>query len=418
MNMQILFRIFLLCTLPILFCSSVIHRHDVYFENDSAEMNVNVQKIVSTIYAKMPGNAFQYIIPLGKNENRYDRELNELRYTRANNIAAHIKNTGHAKTEIRIDTLYNNYYNIAEYAVGIKKPADDLQHYYSDLSKLSHFRKQLFTISNHKNVTISGKKGTEITFYANTLQCENGKDIRGNITLTLTEYYETADMIKARLTTTSGPTLLETGGMLYITASCESCKGSKVVLKPGAYYSASMPVAEKKPGMGLFIGKKEEDTGIIDWQIPDYSFEEIEVLREEWNEDFYEDEWGVETKEVHKLFETLQIADFGWINLDRFIDISTPTRLALSLQTDWKKKDVFLVFKNIRSILSLPVDANGMYVADNLPYGEEATILAFTIVNEKTYFNTIDIVTGTTYQYNMELKEQSRPKLEILLAKM
>jgi len=71
-----------------------------------------------------------------------------------------------------------------------------------------------------------------------------------------------SDIILANLTTTSGDKILETGGMLYITASAdhENC-----IIMQGRHLEIGFPYSDKKDYMTLFYG--EQANNIIDWKL-------------------------------------------------------------------------------------------------------------------------------------------------------
>lgn len=93
----------------------------------------------------------------------------------------------------------------------------------SDVYK--HFEKkpQVFSIRTDRDTTIICKEGTTIKIDANSLISEKtGNPISGTFQLKVKEYYKISDMILANLTTTSGGKIIETGGMLHISATNNS----------------------------------------------------------------------------------------------------------------------------------------------------------------------------------------------------
>jgi len=133
----------------------------------------------------------------------------------------------------------------------------------SDVYK--HFEKkpQLFSIRTDRDTTIICKEGTMIQINANSFISENtGNQISGTVQLKVKEYYNISDMIFANLTTTSGGKILETGGMLNISATNNS---ENCILKPGSDIKIGFPYSGKKEDMALFYGDVTND--LIDWKL-------------------------------------------------------------------------------------------------------------------------------------------------------
>jgi len=134
----------------------------------------------------------------------------------------------------------------------------------SELYKINEKIPQLFDIPIDKDTTILCKEGTSIRIEANSFIYENtSKKISGNVKVSVIEYYNLSDMILANLSTMSGNRILETGGMINITASVDD---NNCVLKAGKEIEIGFPMKEKKSDMQLFSGKwlnKDQ----IDWQL-------------------------------------------------------------------------------------------------------------------------------------------------------
>ncbi|MBF9219566.1 hypothetical protein [Hymenobacter ruricola] len=123
---------------------------------------------------------------------------------------------------------------------------------------------QPFTIQPGRDTVLTGAQGTQLLIPANIWDLP-AADSNAVVELRLQEFYRPADMILAGLSTTAGPQLLETGGMLYLTATAN---GRPVGLRPGAFVHLRMPAQEPKPGMRLFAGVKKGPNQAVDWQVP------------------------------------------------------------------------------------------------------------------------------------------------------
>ena len=106
------------------------------------------------------------------------------------------------------------------------KPVPDNQ----STASLAKFFKQLekqsqqFIINNKKDTLIEGEDGTTLLIPANTF------DSKGEVVITLKEFYSYEDIITNKLTTTSNGEQLITGGMIHLIATID---GKEVDIQPG-----------------------------------------------------------------------------------------------------------------------------------------------------------------------------------------
>lgn len=112
---------------------------------------------------------------------------------------------------------------------------------------------QKFIINSHRDTTLICKEGTKLLIYANSLEATDiDKTEPSQLTITVQEFYKLCDILLANLSTQSSHQLLETGGMLNITASNENVDYQ---LKEGERMEISFPTKTLKEGMQLFNGK-------------------------------------------------------------------------------------------------------------------------------------------------------------------
>ena len=91
-----------------------------------------------------------------------------------------------------------------------------------------------------------------------------GRAITTPVRVTMLEAMAPLDIMKAGLSTMSGDTLLETGGMFYIDAQAG---GQRVGIDPTKPLTVMVPSENADPGMKLYMGVKLAD-GRIDWRDP------------------------------------------------------------------------------------------------------------------------------------------------------
>ncbi len=123
---------------------------------------------------------------------------------------------------------------------------------------------QRFEMQGNEGKMITGEKGTILFIRPNSFVTPKGVLETGEISLTLREIYTTADRIIHQATTTSGNTIIETGGMFELRAT--NTAGEALEIAPEQEIIAVMASEESLlPGMQTFEGEVQAD-GSIDWQ--------------------------------------------------------------------------------------------------------------------------------------------------------
>jgi hypothetical protein len=123
-------------------------------------------------------------------------------------------------------------------------------------------------ISNDTEARVECKKGTKLFFPAGSFVYSSGKPVKGKVRLVIEECYEMNEMLRAKLSTTSGDRRLETAGMIKVTAYAGA---TEVKLKDDGRYNIYFPVdGQRKDDFELFYGYRDEN-GIIDWKLEENS---------------------------------------------------------------------------------------------------------------------------------------------------
>lgn len=132
---------------------------------------------------------------------------------------------------------------------------------------LSNQRKkyiQHFEMQGNEGKMITGEKGTILFIKPNSFVTSKGVLETGRVNLTLIEVYTVADRIIYQATTTSGNTIIETGGMFELRAT--NTAGEALEIAPEQEIIAVMASEESLlPGMQTFEGEVQAD-GSMDWQ--------------------------------------------------------------------------------------------------------------------------------------------------------
>ena len=132
-----------------------------------------------------------------------------------------------------------------------------LKDFYARLEK----EKQVFTVNTDQPIVLVAKEGTRLHIPANCFSNKNGI-IKGQVQITLQEFYKYPDMIAARLATTSDNRQLLTGGMLHLEANAN---GEALEMTSEKIIHVRMPAPQYDERMMLFTGIWQEDHSQINW---------------------------------------------------------------------------------------------------------------------------------------------------------
>lgn len=137
-------------------------------------------------------------------------------------------------------------------------PAEDVYSYCASTLAAA----QVFWVRPGRDTVLVGNQGTAVAVPASAwvLPTESKK-----VRLEMQEFYSTPDIVLAGLSTMSGSQMLETGGMVKLTATAE---GQPVALRPGQRLLMRMPTTRKLEGMQLFEGVSAAAAHGLDWQLP------------------------------------------------------------------------------------------------------------------------------------------------------
>ncbi|WP_018343860.1 hypothetical protein [Cytophaga aurantiaca] len=121
---------------------------------------------------------------------------------------------------------------------------------------------QAFTIDATKDTIIRGKSGIRVAIGANVFVDEDGNPV-SNVNIELLEATDVQSFIENGLTTVSGDSILESGGMFYINATSN---GKDVKIKNSEAITLSVPAASIIGDMSVFYGAYN-DEGKLNWEI-------------------------------------------------------------------------------------------------------------------------------------------------------
>lgn len=303
---------------------------------------------------------------------------------------------------------------------------------------------QLFKIATDKPSVITGQKGTKISINPNDLITESGKPIGKNIEVELVEIMNQGALLRTNTQTVSDGNLIVSGGAYYIgmTSNDEQLK-----LKQGKALSVQFPKISDIE-MELFYGQRNEFDQ-MNWKVTTESFKTTEQVKpqkvpvkaerkDQKSEidaifDYVESGDTTTTKEERvliakrqknekleqKLYDAIGIEKFGWINCDRFLIEKNIANLYVNFkpQDSIKFASVFLIFKDINSVVQEHYYSNKLITFENLPSGYKVQLIAYSIKDEKVFAYTTDLTIVGEQKLTINLEEISEKEFRKLIIK-
>ena len=260
---------------------------------------------------------------------------------------------------------------------------------------------QTFTISGGSETTITGAKGTVLTFQPNSFVFEDGTPATGFIEITLLEIQTNADMIFNSVFPLSDGNWLNSGGMYYLAAKQA---GLNLKLADGAHYEAILPAQAVEAGMGFYSGT-ETDEG-IDWEFIAPYGDSVNL----YNFMTYYD--------ISNTYAVL-CDSIGWCNCDYFsgdptvsctFNLDGPTTLSVFNTV------AFAVLDGENAVFPLNSPIADVITQDNLGV-VPMHILVISVIDEILYYGVAPLTPEAGGVYNMTLTATTEAELdEIILS--
>lgn len=273
---------------------------------------------------------------------------------------------------------------------------------------------QYFFIDPLKDTILQGREGTTIYISASCFTGKDGMISTGKIRVELKELFSIRDIILSNKPTVSDGKILETAGQIYINAFQGN---SPLKLSCPEGLSFSIPSSDLKYDMKLFIGRFDT-RGNINWQLDSGLVMEPIVMNDFIGEEEYEGYYLPETVSNY-FFKSNQL---GWINCDRFVDYEgEKTDLIVKVENPMPleyKTTMFLVFKNIKSVMPVYTDNNEYFTCGQLPIGEEVVLVTVSASENACVFSCKDMIVEKGKIEKVKLETVSKSKMEEELAKL
>ncbi|MCA6361423.1 MAG: hypothetical protein IM638_00160 [Bacteroidetes bacterium] len=123
--------------------------------------------------------------------------------------------------------------------------------------------KQEWKVNPFRDTVIQGKYGTQLRIPASAFCFADGSEVKTPVEVSLREAVRPEDIVLAGLTTLHNGRVLESGGMIEITARSN---GRELKLNRNAAVDVEIPAAAKQAGMSVFEGKISN--GLMNWVNP------------------------------------------------------------------------------------------------------------------------------------------------------
>lgn len=281
--------------------------------------------------------------------------------------------------------------------VDVQLPYSNLSSYFSSKAPAT----QTFTLDPSTVQTVTGAKGTKITFPANSFVDAQGNAITGQVSLELKEIYAKGDMIWADKPTISNGQLLESGGEFFLKATSG---GQEVFLNQNYQMEVPVSAATSNPNaMDLFTGQAVADT---------FNWTPVDTTTGNGGGWVGLDSSGTN---YNVYFDSLT-----WINCDYFYGSgqaltqvnASPTLTGVSL-TDVR---AYMVFSNINSVTSLNQDpvtnifSTGSWY--QVPVGQQVTIVIIGMDNTQFYLGTVTTTIANSNTISVPMSAVTQTQLE------
>ncbi|GAB5418029.1 MAG: hypothetical protein Crog4KO_31090 [Crocinitomicaceae bacterium] len=238
-----------------------------------------------------------------------------------------------------------------------------------------------FTINPNSDTTLFGDQGTRLFIEKEIFEFEDGSEVTGSIDVEMEEYYKVSDIVLANLSTESDNKLLETRGMLKITATSN---GKKVKIKNDERIVVHFPKRQDDyKEMNLFFADKNSstDSSVSNWKVDTVNLvkKTLKIGSYAW----YPPSW---TDDTEYDFTPKQFTDTGyyWNKLDLYLnayDFSTEAREEIESNLNRTSYSTLSSWNDYGIECEMSIDKNGFIksprVNSNISRSTKKEIVAF-----------------------------------------
>jgi hypothetical protein len=255
---------------------------------------------------------------------------------------------------------------------------------------------QTFNVDPSSSQTITGDKGTRITFGPNTFTYGNGTPVSGNIDIEMIEAQHKKEMLLLnRQTVTNDGELLVSGGIVYVNATQN---GQQLSINDNNPIQASIPT-NTFDQMDYFVGT-EFPNGTFGW---DQDTADTVVTNTDSTG------WNGNTGGIFSYDFTID--SIGWINCDYFYNSPDPlTGVEVHLPDSFNgsNSSVFIYYSSINSVASIyDWDNDGVFELGgsySTPVGMNIDFVVISELNGNFYYA---LVNATIVNNHVEIISSS-----------
>lgn len=434
---------------------------NIYFDFNSDIMRINdIGKLNKIIDEHRASN--KKILLVGHTDTVGNAKFNiELSERRVNNVKKYLVDNNIKKEKIAIDfkgetrTVNTNQFYNRRVEVFLQTDNSNITTYTEFVESIKP-TKQLYLVPTDIETVIEGKRGTIITIPANSFVTKDGTIVKGNVEISLLEYYNISDFISDRLSTVSNGNLLTSAGMIDISVSKN---GKDLELKNEIDIEVAFPKSSDSR-FYTFYGERMEDGRMNwisdkrqlatdkpkDWSVTigedgnslittdaetakarnaalSYSpFDSVfKIMNEEERKKldvYYAEQERIEL-EKGKYYNILTSNKLHFINCDEYV--RDPSAIIANYNIIIENQDLdlfsaYLIFRNSNSILELQnLSGNSFGINARMPVNQEVKLLVIGQQNGKIYkyYETTKI--STKVEEKISLKESNFEDLKSVL---
>lgn len=276
--------------------------------------------------------------------------------------------------------------------------------------------KQLFLVNPLYDTVLKCKHGTEIYIEANSFSYEDKDSSAINssakISFEVLEYVRLTDMVLNKLSTLSDGKIIETGGMLYISAFINN---RKITVKENKKINVYFP--SKSKNFLSFYSNGNENIDSLNWTLGGIENLPVAQVRQDTSL-FLNDtlKWDKNDKKLN----VLSFKKLGWINCDRFLNFDNTTDIFVKTEGSNLDSSAFcsIILKNYNSIIPGKISENGSMKFSSLPINETIIIFLIAYRDCNYYFGIkeVQVKEKEIYSVSLEIvsKEQLKDRIEEL----
>jgi len=502
----------------------------VFFDYNKYDLTANAKNILDKCYDKIKDSDFRQITIIGHTDadgsDSYNMTLSE---NRTKTVLNYFLSKSISKDKIKIQ-FYGENKPIAKNDNDQDKQQNRrveiiIEQINSD-SKLQFDKQaQIFLISTDKDTVLTCYEGTIIKIKANSFVSEKtGKAINDTVKFSVKEFYKISDILLSNLSTTSNGQLLETAGMVNITATAND---EELKLKKEQSIEINFPTKQKENDMQLFSGAWENENH-INWipqstaqqsvftiveEMPKFSGDDNDIRRflsstieypqqakelgvqgivyvsfvinekgevteprivrsvtpeldeaalnainkmpnwtpgkqrgqnvsvqmtlpirfvlgyksigdtsiigegsfKERFEKSFSDTTFEKASSGNIMYYVFNSTQLGWINCDRFLNVSPKTNYIVKLDKDIE--NVKIIFDRYKSVMDV-FPKNGVYTFNNVPVGEKITIVAIKRIDNKPYLAVKQTKTSSQVEKDLAFQPVTMEMLKTEMQKL